>query len=64
MQFKGKIDFGDIHANSAFYLNNRAANLAFTPNFGNQKVNVNQFKNTGIKQEENRLKSAGGGTGL
>lgn len=63
MQFKGKIDFGDIHANSAFYLNNRAANLAFTWNFGNQKVKVNQYKNTGIKQEENRLKSANGGTG-
>jgi hypothetical protein len=63
MHFDGKIDFGNIHANSAFRLMDRAANLTFTWNFGNQKVKVNQYKNTGIQQEENRLKSANSGTG-
>lgn len=63
MHFDGKINFGDIHANSAFRLMDRAANLTFTWNFGNQKVKVNQYKNTGIQQEENRLKSANSGTG-
>ncbi|MEO9147371.1 MAG: TonB-dependent receptor [Ginsengibacter sp.] len=63
MQFKGKIDFGGINANSEFHLLDRAANLTLTWNFGNQKVKVNQYKNTGIQQEENRLKSASGGKG-
>ena len=63
MQFKGKINFGDIDANSQFHLLDRAANLTFTWNFGNKKVKVNQYKNTGIQQEENRLKNANGGAG-
>jgi hypothetical protein len=63
MQFNGKINFGDLNAKSQFHLLDRAANLTFTWNFGNQKVKVNQYKNTGIQQEENRLKSASGGTG-
>ncbi|HUZ58044.1 MAG TPA: TonB-dependent receptor [Hanamia sp.] len=62
MQFKGKIDFGGINANSAFHLLDRAANLTFTWNFGNQKVKVNQYKNTGIQQEENRIQTSGTGT--
>jgi hypothetical protein len=40
----------------------RAANLTFTWNFGNQKVKVSQYKNTGIQQEKNRLKSANNAT--
>ncbi|HET7119509.1 MAG TPA: TonB-dependent receptor [Hanamia sp.] len=63
MNFNGKINFGDINANSEFHLLDRAANLTFTWNFGNQKVKVNQYKNTGIQQEENRLKNANSGTG-
>jgi len=63
MQFKGKINFGDIDAHSQFHLLDRAANLTFTWNFGNKKVKVNQYKNTGIQQEENRLKNANGGAG-
>jgi outer membrane receptor protein involved in Fe transport len=63
MHFDGKINFGDIHANSVFRLMDRAANLTFTWNFGNQKVKVSQYKNTGIQQEENRLKSANNATG-
>ena len=42
MQFKGKINFGDIDANSQFHLLDRAANLTFTWNFGKRKVKVNQ----------------------
>ena len=63
MQFKGKIDFAGINANSDFHLLDRAANLTFTWNFGNRKIKVNQYKNTGIQDEENRLKSGSGGTG-
>jgi len=63
MQFKGKIDFGGIDANSTFHLLDRAANLTFTWNFGNQKIKVNQYKNTGIQEEENRLKNGNSGTG-
>ena len=63
MHFKGKIDFGDLHGNTEFHMLDRAANLTFTWNFGNQKIKVNQYKNTGIQQEESRLKSANGGTG-
>jgi len=62
MQFKGKIDFGGINANSEFHLLDRAANLTFTWNFGNQKIKVNQYKNTGIQQEENRIQTSGTGT--
>jgi hypothetical protein len=62
MHFDGKINFGDIHANSVFRLMDRAANLTFTWNFGNQKVKVSQYKNTGIQQEKNRLKSANNAT--
>lgn len=63
MKIKGKINFGDLNGRSQFNLMDRAANLTFTWNFGNQKVKVNQYKNTGIQQEENRLKNANSGTG-
>jgi hypothetical protein len=63
MNYKGRIDFGNLNAHSAFHLKDRAANLTFTWNFGNQKVKVNQYKNTGIQQEEKRIQSANGGTG-
>jgi outer membrane receptor protein involved in Fe transport len=63
MQFKGKLNFGDINAHSQFHLLDRAANLTFTWNFGNRKIKVNQYKNTGIQQEESRLKNANSGTG-
>lgn len=63
MNFNGKINFGDINATSKFHLMDRAANLTFTWNFGNEKVKVNQYKNTGIQQEENRLQSGNSGTG-
>jgi outer membrane receptor protein involved in Fe transport len=63
MQFKGKLNFGDINAHSQFHLLDRAANLTFTWNFGNRKIKVNQYKNTGIQQEENRLKNANSGAG-
>jgi len=63
MKIKGKINFAGMNGNSQFNLMDRAANLTFTWNFGNQKIKVNQYKNTGIQQEENRLKSANSGAG-
>lgn len=55
MKMKGKIDFGNLHANTEFHMFRRAANLTFTWNFGNQKVKVKQYKNTGIQEEEKRI---------
>lgn len=65
MSFKGKIDFGNIHGTTRFHTYSRAANLTFTWNFGNQKVKVKQYKNTGIQQEEKRIQkgTSGAGTG-
>ena len=63
MNFKGKVDFGDLNGSTEVHLLDRAANLTFTWNFGNQKIKVNQYINTGIQQEENRLKNANSGTG-
>lgn len=62
MKIKGKINFGDLNARTQFNLNDRAVNLTFTWNFGNQKIKVNKYNDTGIKQEENRLKNSGTGT--
>lgn len=63
MHFKGTMDFGDLHGNTAFHLNDRAVNLTFTWNFGNRKVKVQQYKNTGIQQEENRIQKGNSGVG-
>jgi hypothetical protein len=60
MQFKGKIDFAGINGTSHFHLLDRAANLTFTWNFGNRKMKVNQYKNTGIQEEEKRIQTSGG----
>lgn len=67
MQFGGTTNFGDLNGTMNFKLNDRAANLTFTWNFGNRKVKVQQYKNTGIQQEEQRIQKGnsgmGGGTG-
>lgn len=64
MRFKINTDFGDLHGNTEFHMNDRAANLTFTWNFGNEKVKVKQYKNTGIQQEEQRIqKGNNSGTG-
>lgn len=66
MHFKGDIKFGNLNGLTEFHLLDRAANLTFTWNFGNEKVKVRQYKNTGIQQEEKRIQTgnaAGGGTG-
>lgn len=51
----GKIDFGNLHAKTVFHGFQRTANLTFTWNFGNQKVKVTQYKNTGIQKEQERI---------
>jgi hypothetical protein len=64
MHFRGNVDFGDLHGSTEFHLLDRAANLTFTWNFGNEKVKVKQYKNTGIQQEEQRIqKGNSSGTG-
>jgi hypothetical protein len=60
MNMNGHIDFGNLHARTAFHMFRRAANLTFTWNFGNQKVKVNKYKNTGIREEENRIQKGTG----
>lgn len=62
MNMKGHIDFGNLHANTTFHTFHRAANLTFTWNFGNQKMKVKKYKNTGIQEEENRIQKGTGNT--
>lgn len=62
MNMKGHIDFGNLHANTTFHTFHRAANLSFTWNFGNQKVKVHKYKNTGIQEEEQRIQKGTGNT--
>ncbi|MGH2643931.1 MAG: outer membrane beta-barrel family protein, partial [Chitinophagaceae bacterium] len=63
MHFKGDINFGDLHGATEFHLLDRAANLTFTWNFGNEKIKVKQYKNTGIQQEEQRIQKGNSGAG-
>lgn len=55
LNFRGNIDFGNLHATTATHIHQRAANLTFTWNFGNQKVKVNKHENSAIQKEENRI---------
>lgn len=52
----GFIDFGNMHTQIESILNQRAFNLTFTWNFGNQKVKVKKYNNTGIQSETKRIK--------
>ena len=63
MNINRKVNFGDLNGSTEFHLLDRAANLTFTWNFGNRKIKVNQYKNTGIQEEENRLNNGSGGAG-
>lgn len=63
MKFNGKMDFANLHLNSHFRMNDRAANLTFTWNFGNQKVKVRQHKDTSIQSEEKRIQKGAGNAG-
>ncbi len=63
MNFGGKMDFGNLNGVTKFHLNDRAVNLTFTWNFGNQKVQVNKYKKTGIQQEEQRIQKGNSGVG-
>lgn len=60
LNMKGKIAFGNLHASSEFHTLQRAANLTFTWNFGNRQVKVKKYKNTGIKEEEQRIQKGTG----
>ncbi|HEX5552316.1 MAG TPA: hypothetical protein VFX43_03630 [Chitinophagaceae bacterium] len=42
--------------NTKILLYRRAANLTFTWNFGNQKIKVQKHKNSGIQEEQSRIK--------
>lgn len=55
LNFRGKINFGNLHATTATHIHQRAANLTFTWNFGNRKVKVDKHKNSAIQKEENRI---------
>lgn len=63
MKFDGTMDFANIHLINHFQMNNRAANLTFTWNFGNQKVRVQKHQNTSIQNEENRIQKGNGNSG-
>lgn len=55
MNVNAGLDFGNIDMKTKARLYQRSANLTFTWNFGNQKVKVKKYKNTGIQQEEDRI---------
>ncbi len=55
MNIKGNIDFGNLRASTRLRLHHRAANLTFTWNFGNQKVKVKKYQETGIQAEKSRI---------
>lgn len=64
LKFDGKVNFGNLHLTNHFRMQDRAANLTFTWNFGNQKIKVNKYKDSSIKKEENRIqKGSGAGNG-
>lgn len=63
MRFKSNIDFGNLHGGGDFKLNDRAVNLTFTWNFGNQKVKVHQYKDSGIQKEKSRIEKGNGQPG-
>lgn len=63
MNINGKIDFATLNANTVFHTFRRAANLTFTWNFGNRKVKVTKYKNTGIQQETQRIQTGNSGSG-
>lgn len=60
MNIKGKIDFGNLRASTHIITHRRAANLTFTWNFGNKKVKVKKYKDTGIQTEKSRIQKGSG----
>ncbi len=60
IDFTGEMNFGDIHTRQNIHAYRRALHLTFTWHFGNQKVKVKQYKNTGIQKEENRIQKGKG----
>ncbi len=60
MKFATNTDFGNLHLHNQFKLNDRAVNLTFTWNFGNQKVKVRKHKESSIKQQESRIQKGNG----
>lgn len=64
MNFKVHSDFGDLHLQNAFHGYNRTASMTFTWNFGNQKIRVNKYHDTGIKDDEKRIQKGNSNNGI
>lgn len=64
MKYRVTTDFGNLHLNNQINTNSRSVNLAFTWNFGNQKVKVTKHKESSLEKQENRIQKGSGSEGM